>query len=259
MKRDLTKVIGYIYKLTSPNGKIYIGQTINKKQRKYHYKTLNFKQQIKLWNSSQCYNWNPSSTFEIIEECLCGKDKIFLNGREIYWISFYDSFKNGLNCNEGGKGNTGIKHTEETKTKMSKSGKLKPPMSQETKNLLSELNSGKNNPMYGKKHTNEVKDKISKFNTGVIFSDKTKINMSLAAKNRPPISDETRNKKIKNSLGNKNANKKIVQIDSNGNHIKMWDSITECKLELNLRNSGISKVLTGKSKTTNGYKFIYII
>lgn len=30
MKKDLTKVIGYIYKLTSPNGKIYVGQTINK-------------------------------------------------------------------------------------------------------------------------------------------------------------------------------------------------------------------------------------
>ena len=32
MKRDLTNVKGYIYKITSPNGKIYIGQTINKKQ-----------------------------------------------------------------------------------------------------------------------------------------------------------------------------------------------------------------------------------
>jgi group I intron endonuclease len=258
MKKDLTNVTGFIYKLTSPNGKIYIGQTINKKQRKYHYNTLKFKQQTKLWNNSQYYNWNPSDTFEIIEECLCGKNKVFLNEREKYWILFYNSFKNGLNCNEGGKGNTGYKANNLTKHKMSKSGKSKPPMSQKTKNLLSKINSGENNPMYGKKHSKEVKDKISKFNSGVTFSDETKLNMSISAKKRPPISDVTRNKKINNSIGNKNANKKIAQVDLNDKHIKTWDSITECKNELNLRDSGISKVLTGKSKTTKGYRFIYL-
>ncbi len=130
-------------------------------------------------------------------------------------------------------------------------------MTQETRLLLSKLNSGQNNPMYGKNHSKDVKDKISKLKSGIVFSNETRIKLSLAAKNRPPISDETRNKNIKNSLGNKNGNKKIAQIDSNGKYIKTWNSITECKNELNLLDSGISKVLTGKSKTTKGYIFVY--
>ena len=51
MKKDYVNKIGFMYKLTSPNGKIYIGQTINKKQRKYHYKNRDFKAQIKLYNN----------------------------------------------------------------------------------------------------------------------------------------------------------------------------------------------------------------
>ena len=198
MKRDLTNVIGYIYKLTSPNGKIYIGQTINKKQRKYHYNSKCFKQQIKLWNNVQKYGWKPGETFEIIEECLCGDNKCILNEREKYWIQYYDSLKNGLNCNEGGYGNTGYIASEETKNKISKYHKNKPPMSDETKEKLRQINLGK---------TYETKA--------------------------------------------------IQQIDENGVIIKIWDGITKCALELNLNISGISKVLTGKSKTTKGYRFKY--
>ena len=76
-----------------------------------------------MWNNVQCYNWNPASTFEIIEECECGLDKINLNEREKFWINYFDSFKNGLNCNEGGHGNLGHKASDETKLKMSNSKK----------------------------------------------------------------------------------------------------------------------------------------
>lgn len=198
MKKDLTNVIGYIYKITSPNNKIYIGQTINKKQRRYHYNKGFYKGQIKLWNSTQKHNWNPSETFEVIEECLSGENKCFLNEREKYWVNYFDSFKNGLNCNEGGFGNTGYIASEETKNKISKYHKNKPPMSDETKEKLRQINLGK--------------------------TYETKL---------------------------------IQQIDENGETIKIWGGITECAKALNLNISGISKVLTGKSKTTKGYKFKY--
>ena len=118
MKQELKNRLGYIYKIVSPNNKIYIGQTINVKHRKAQYKTLHFKRQKKLWNNCNFYDWNPLNTFEIIEECLCGDDKLFLNEREIYWISFYDSFNNGLNCNQGGNGNIGYIPSDETREKM---------------------------------------------------------------------------------------------------------------------------------------------
>jgi hypothetical protein len=113
MKKDLTNIIGYIYKITAPNGAVYVGQTLCVKKRKYQYKKLAFTKQTQLWNNCQKYNWNPSDTFEVIDECLCGEDKVFLNEKEIYWISFYDSFRNGLNCTEGGKGQVGRIWTSE--------------------------------------------------------------------------------------------------------------------------------------------------
>jgi len=146
---ELTSKTGYIYKITSPNNKIYIGQTINPIQRKYQYKKKKFEGHIKLWNNCQAHNWNPSDTFEIIEECLCGDNKSNLNEREIYWINFYDSFKNGLNCNEGGNGNIGYKYSVESKKKISDTLKE----GYESGRILSSAK--------GIEKSKEIKDKIS--------------------------------------------------------------------------------------------------
>ena len=149
MKRDLVNVKGFIYKLTSPNGKVYVGQTLNKHKRKSDYKYRSFKQQVKLWYNCEFYNWNPADTFEIIEECLCGKDKCYLNEREKFWIKYYDSFKSGLNCNEGGHGNIGHKHSEETREKMR--------IAQTGMKHTSERNKKKSEYRKGKKHSEESK------------------------------------------------------------------------------------------------------
>lgn len=257
MKKDLTNIIGYVYKITSPNGKIYIGQTINKKQRKYHYNSNGFKKQIKLWNDAQKYNWNPSKTFEIIEECLCGENKSNLNEREIFWIKYFDSFKNGLNCNEGGYGNSGYVPSDITKEKMSKSGKNKPPMSDKTKELLRQINLGNKNPMFNKNHSQDSIEKIKNSKIGYKFSEDTKAKMSESAKNKPPMSDKTKELLRQFNLGKSFGTKSIQEIDENGNIINSWDGITICAKELNLSISGISKVLTGKQKMTKGHIFIY--
>jgi group I intron endonuclease len=256
MKKDLTNVVGYIYKLTSPNGKIYIGQTINKKQRKYHYKSGNYKQQIKLWNNVQKYNWKPFESFQIIEEILCGPDKQFLNEREKYWIKFYDSHKKGLNCNEGGSGNVGYIFSDESKLKMSNYHKNKPPMSNETKELLRKINLGDKNPMFGKKHSDEIKVKISEKLTGKKLSLETKEKIKNANIGKKML-EETKQKLREINLGKKYETKPIIQIDIYDNEIKEWEGISICAKELNLNISGISKVLTGISKTTKGYRFKY--
>lgn len=98
------KNIGYIYKITNlVNGKIYIGQTkqtLNERWRehKVHSKTLNYS----LYKVMRKYGID-NFKFEEIEKCEIEK----LNEREIFWISFYDSFnkKKGYNLTRGGKGN----------------------------------------------------------------------------------------------------------------------------------------------------------
>lgn len=47
-----------IYKITNPNGKIYIGQSTNIDKRFYRYKRLECKGQIKLYNSLKKYGWD---------------------------------------------------------------------------------------------------------------------------------------------------------------------------------------------------------
>lgn len=232
MKRDLTNVIGYIYKITSPNGKIYIGQTINKKQRKRHYNSGDFKQQIKLWKNYNKYEWNPADTYEIIEECLCGPDKLYLNKREQYWIKYYDSFNNGLNCNEGGHGNLGRKHSEETLKKMSES-------------------------KIGVKHSEERNGQKSQYTKGRKHSDEAKLKMSKTR--RDNMTDEIKNKISvglignQNGLGNKGGSKKIICL-TNG---VIYESIKKAADELNLHSSGIMMVCKGKHKQTKGFKFEY--
>lgn len=82
-----------IYKITNPNGKIYIGQSINIEKRFNSYKKyLRCKPQRKLFGSLKKYG-SENHTFEIIEEC----DLMDLNIRERYWQDKYNSFNDGLN------------------------------------------------------------------------------------------------------------------------------------------------------------------
>ena len=179
---------GTIYKITSPSNKIYIGQTINIKNRINKYKCLSCKGQPKLYNSLKKYNWNLH-TFEILETCLSDDN---LNEREIYWITFYDSFKNGLNCNQGGNGNKNEKLSEETKRKISETQKRK-------------------KTWVGRKHKEETKEKIKKNNIGKILSEETKEKIRQANLGKKQ-SEETKNKKIKAALGKKRGPyKKINQ------------------------------------------------
>jgi hypothetical protein len=85
-----------IYKITSPSGKIYIGQSKDVENRWDQYKKPNnYKGQVKLYRSIIKYGI-INHNFEIIENCLEEK----LNERERYWQDYYDVLnKNiGLNC-----------------------------------------------------------------------------------------------------------------------------------------------------------------
>ena len=250
MSRDLSNITGYIYKIISPNNKIYIGQTINISNRKRKYKYKEFKGQLKLWNNSQKYNWIPE--IEIIEECLCGLNKSFLNEREIYWITFYDSYNNGLNCNLGGNGNLGKIVSNETKEKL----------------RLTNL---------GKKHTQESKDKIGKANEGKYISEETKEKIKNTKLKNPYKhsedmkkfisecnkgntkrlgkihSEETKQKISKSKKGIPTLHNSVKIICLNNN--KIYNSQSEAAKDLGISKGHISSVCLGKRKTTKGYSF----
>ena len=105
----------FIYKITSPSGKIYVGQSINIKMRVAKYSTLNCKGQPRLYNSLKKYGWD-NHLFEIIDECTEVLPVLY-NMKETFWITYYDCVESGLNCNSGGDNR---KHSQQTKDKLRK-------------------------------------------------------------------------------------------------------------------------------------------
>jgi group I intron endonuclease len=127
-----------IYKITSPSGRVYIGQSWNIHRRFSKYRSLSsIKKQRILYNSFKKYGWQQHK-FEIVEYCLDNITQQELDNLEIYYIQFYkDSGNILLNIKEGGLGGKLPKesiirmlitrgkwnHTENTKRKISDSHK----------------------------------------------------------------------------------------------------------------------------------------
>ena len=111
---------GIIYGYTNlETGKMYIGQTIDPKRRyKQH---LNAKY-TNGWHID--YQKNPDKYEYSIIEYDIPEDK--LAEREIFWISFFDSYHNGYNLTPGGSVSSGFKdkhHSYKSKQKMSEARK----------------------------------------------------------------------------------------------------------------------------------------
>lgn len=122
-----------IYKCRNKlNNKVYIGQTIKtlEYRKKKHYRdcnSYNFKFYIALKKYKKCdFEWCVIDTANNIK-CL--------NKKEIYWIAYYNSFKEGYNSTIGGGGTSGYSHSTKTKDKM-KGRKI----SVETRNAVSKSN-----------------------------------------------------------------------------------------------------------------------
>ena len=102
-----------IYKITSPSGKVYIGQSLNIELRLSQYKRNDCKSQPKLLNSLNKYG-SKNHVFEVVEHCVID----LLNERERYWQDFYDCTKKGLNCRLTKTNDKSGTISEETKIKL---------------------------------------------------------------------------------------------------------------------------------------------
>lgn len=171
----------YIYKITNPSGKIYIGSTINIKDRIYRYKTNRVKNQIKISRSINKYGWE-NHLFEVIYEC-DASEKLFYENK--FGIEYNVISKNGLNCSipKGDdayecmsletKIKIGLAHkgkviSDEQKKKTSINTRNwlknnKHPMSGATPwNKGKSFLKGEKNPMYGVKRSDDWKESHSK-------------------------------------------------------------------------------------------------
>lgn len=204
-----------IYKIKNLlNNKVYIGKTILPidKRLKRHYYLADKKTNRYLYDAINKYG-KENFIIELIEVC----EYSLANQREIYYINLFCSNNEqfGYNMTMGGDGGkmqkesiikmvlkkTGMKMSEETKIKMSNSKIGKNPHIWSEKSKLKLSNSLKEvghkppvmcwdkekHPMYGKKHSEDAKQKISEFRTGKKWEE---INGEKSAKkNKERMSD----------------------------------------------------------------------
>ena len=134
-----------IYKITSPTGKVYIGQSVDlARRKKEHFKYYKDKYDTPLYYSIRKHG-PESHTFTVIEQCMSYQ----LNERERYYQEKYDSFNNGLNAK--------LTETDD------KSGRL----SEEHRAKLSKIHKGHSY------HTPEQCEAISEFNRQRWANDKS--------------------------------------------------------------------------------------
>ena len=183
LKKATRKQVG-IYKITSPSGRVYIGQSVDIDERFRRYKLLqNCNEQFKLYNSFLKYGV-VNHSFDVIETC----DVELLNRRERFWQDEFDVIKNGLNCKLTQTEDKSGFYCDEVKAKLSLSKQG--------------VFNGGNNPMFGKKHSEKSKELIRQKALGRRLTEnhKSKISEGLK-KSGYKISDEHKEKLRKLKTG----------------------------------------------------------
>jgi len=211
-----------VYKITSPSGKIYIGQSMDIKARWDKYKKLNCRNQIKLYRSLLKYGFDKHA-FEIIQ--ICDTEK--LNEAEKYFVGLFQTFnsEHGLNLKDGG-GSKG-KHSEESKLKCSNSNR-------------------------GRFFSEEWRQKLSRSLTGKIKSQEHLRNLSKSRIGNKNSLGRILSQETKDKIRNNNKLSKLVLDTQTGIY---YNSAKEAAESIGMKHSTLTKKLSGVTKKQTS--FIY--
>jgi group I intron endonuclease len=214
------KKIG-IYKITSPSGKIYIGQSVDINKRFTTYKNLDCIKQHILYKSLIKYGYE-NHKFEIL--IICNVDE--LNTYERYYQDLFSTIgKDGMNL------------------KLTQTNDKNGYFSESIKNKISEAN---------RKRivTDETKRKIALSRTGKKLSEEHKLKISLGGKGKK-ISDETREKISESQKGKKLTKEHCIKISQSKKGLKFSDEI---RLKFSLAQKGRNHSEETKNKISKAHK-----
>ncbi|ABT16521.1 GIY-YIG catalytic domain-containing endonuclease [Acanthocystis turfacea Chlorella virus MO0605SPH] len=251
--------MGFIYRLTSPSGKSYIGQTVRSIEERFKQHQQPDSECVAISRAIQKYGWeNMKKEWQEVSD-----DK--LNFYEEMLVALLGTLSpGGYNLREGGGSRGSLCEDTKQKITLSLIGKTR---TDETKKKMSESMSGEKHPLYGKTHTDETKKKISDSQKGEknhmygkSHTDETIQKMSTAKSGeKHPFygrthTDETRKK----MMGNSPRPKKVFQYELDGTFVQTFSSGRDAARALNkTTGSRISDCAIGKSKSAYGFKWSY--
>lgn len=240
----------YLYAHISPSGKYYIGITSADDPNKRWGNGNGYKNNEYFARAIKKYGWD---CFKHVILC-SGLSKEEAENMEREYIERYQSNKREFGYNITNGGESGKKHSAESKKKMSdaKVGKY----------------IGSNNPRYGVKPSDKTIEKIRQSNIGrfagnknpnygkhISDDQKKKISNARKGKHYPRLSESVKNSKLCIEVREKQKIK-IDQYTLNGEYIRTWDSASDASTALlghRMGQSNICSCSNGKIKTAYGY------
>ena len=178
-----------VYKLTSPEGKLYIGVTGRALKTRWA-NGKGYQNCRAIEEAINKFGWD-SFKKEVLES---GLEKEEAYEKEHYWVTHFKSNEKeyGYNLTNGGmrgdvhfeetkeriaEQHIGMKTSEETKKLLSEIAKNRPPMSQETKDKLSKANKGRKLTL-----TPEQRQKRSEHSRALVLSEESKRKLAQISK-----------------------------------------------------------------------------
>lgn len=214
------------------NSKVYIGITKHITPNKRWRNGKGYRKDSLFYKAILKYGWD-NFQHNLIAQNLTKQVAIQL---EIKLISYYKELQLSYNIGNGGEGT--LSFSKDTIDKLKQYRGIKASM-------------------YGKHHTQQTKDSISKYNLGRKMSKETHLKISNA------------NKGIKNGMYGKNVSlsvkkqvserfsKPVLQYTVNSEFVTEYSSATEAQKILKIKTNHIGSCCKGLRKTCGGYIWKY--
>lgn len=258
---------GIIYKYTSPSGKSYIGQTVKENKRKAQHKRSAFNEMDAAYNAPfhkaiRKYGWD-SFKYEILYTIIDDNEELVrdeLNKREIYYIGKYNTLEKGYNCTIGGSGHKSENSGSNKNRKLSKEHREKLKNSVMKKvwqfdlegNFIAEFESCvEASNSFGPQDNASGISQCCNNRKGHVKGYQWRWPGEYPGKYVPPKHIGPK------KFGKDNPRSKVViEIDSFGNILKIWDSLMDLVREEGV-NSGTICNCIKKNRKHKGRMFKY--